>query len=103
MDLVIEAPDGRLAAYCVCTIDHANNQRTGRKVGATDPIATHPDFQRRGLAFALLLAGMALHKERGMNAAEMSITSANLPMLAAASKAGFRIVSRKYWFSRTGK
>ena len=99
LDLVVEAPDGRLAAYCICTIDTEENQTTGRKVGMTDPIATHPDYQRRGLAFALLLAGMQLLRAHGMEFASLTTTSTNMPMLAAASKAGYRIVSKRFWYA----
>ncbi|MRR29285.1 hypothetical protein EG834_02880, partial [bacterium] len=50
LDLVVTAPDGRLVAYCMGSISRLEIERSGRKEGNTDPVATHPDFQGRGLA-----------------------------------------------------
>ena len=62
---------------------------TGRKDGHTDPIATHPDFQRLGLARALMLAGMRLLKERGMHTARLGTSQDNLAMIQTARRVGF--------------
>jgi GNAT superfamily N-acetyltransferase len=69
LDLVVIAPDGRHAAYCLCSISVEENAHSGRQAGYTDPLTTHPDFQRRGLARALLLTGLHLLKTRGMETA----------------------------------
>ncbi len=100
LDLVVVAPDGRLAAYCLCSISVEENQRSGNKDGYTDPVATHPDFQGRGLSKALLLSGLRLLKERGMDTARLGTSSENLAMQRAAQSAGFHIVARTIWFSR---
>jgi ribosomal protein S18 acetylase RimI-like enzyme len=44
IDMVAEAPDGSLAAFCICW----NHPRLG--VAELEPVGTHPDHQRRGLA-----------------------------------------------------
>jgi ribosomal protein S18 acetylase RimI-like enzyme len=100
LDLVLVAPDGRLAAYCMCYIDPDENTITGRKVGYTDPLSTHPDFQGRGFAKALLLAGMALLHERGMETAHLGTSSENIPMQLAAEGVDFREVGRTLFFSK---
>ena len=64
LDLLAIAPGGRFAAYCLCSISQEENNRTGRNEGTTDPVATHPDFQRRGLAQALLRDGAEGHAQQ---------------------------------------
>jgi ribosomal protein S18 acetylase RimI-like enzyme len=100
LDLVATAPDGRLAAYCRCLISEEENARSGRNEGWTDPIGTHPDFQRQGLASALLLRGMFLLRERGIETARLATSSDNIPMLRTANKVGFRVESAKVWFTK---
>jgi ribosomal protein S18 acetylase RimI-like enzyme len=100
MDLVMVAPDGRLAAYCVCFINFEENNLTGQMNGYTDPIATHPDFQRRGLSRALLLSGLSLLKGRGMLTACLGTSSDNIAMLHSAESVGFRITKKVYYHQK---
>ena len=58
LDLVIIAPDGSIAANCICS------ENPQEKIGYTDPVSTHPQFQRMGLARAILLRGLRLLKEQ---------------------------------------
>ena len=100
LDLVAVAPDGSLVAYVFGSIDRELVADCGIKVGFTDPVATHPRRQRRGLAKALLLSGLALLRDRGMAIARLSTGSDNLAMQAAARSAGYREVSRALRFAR---
>jgi ribosomal protein S18 acetylase RimI-like enzyme len=100
LDLVAVAPDGRLAAYTLGSVSAAENARTGRRDGSTDPLATHPDFQRRGLARALLLTGMKMLKERGLDTARLSTGGDNLAMQKTAESAGFVVEGRTLWFQK---
>jgi GNAT superfamily N-acetyltransferase len=59
LDLVIVAPDGSLAAGCVCWMDTANH------IGLFEPLGTRPEHRRRGLATALALEGMRRLRTRG--------------------------------------
>jgi len=52
LDLVAEAPDGSFAAYVGVTYDPANRR------GIFEPVCTHPQHRRRGLAMALMLEGV---------------------------------------------
>ncbi len=54
LDCVVEAPDGSLVAYCLAWLDEANG------VGELEPVGTHPDYRRRGLASAV--CRFALHR-----------------------------------------
>jgi ribosomal protein S18 acetylase RimI-like enzyme len=103
LDLVAVAPDGSLVAYCMCSISEEQNRATGRKEGQTDPVGTHPRFQRMGLARALLATGLHLLKERGMEFATLGTDGENLAMQRAAESAGFHISCRKIWFRKEVK
>jgi ribosomal protein S18 acetylase RimI-like enzyme len=56
LDCVVEAPDGSLVAYALAWLDDAN------RVGELEPVGTHPDHRRRGLASAV--CRFALHRLR---------------------------------------
>lgn len=47
-DLAVVAPDGEHAAFCLARLDRHS------QVAEIDPIGTRPDYQRRGLAHALV-------------------------------------------------
>lgn len=100
LDLVVVSPEGRLAGYCMCSISREENALSGRKEGCTDPVAVHPDFQRRGLAKALLLAGLLLLKQHGMDSAVLGTSGENSAMQRAAKGVGFVVSSTTVWFTR---
>lgn len=101
LDLVGVAPDGDLAAFCVCQIFPDDTPRAeGLKEGWTDPVGTHPAYQRMGLAKALLLIGMELLKKRGMDTALLGTGSSNIAMQKTASAAGFKHASTTLWYSK---
>lgn len=94
LDLVAVAPDGSLEAYVVGWFNREENQLSGLKLGYTDPIAAHPDHQRKGLSRALLLTALNLLKARGLDVARTSTGSDNLALLACAQSVGFAITDR---------
>jgi ribosomal protein S18 acetylase RimI-like enzyme len=100
LDLVAIAPDGTLAAYVFCSISKGENSLTGRNDGHTDPVATHPTYQRRGLARALLLAGFRLLKQRGVETAHTSTGSWNVAMQRTARSVGYRAESKTIFFEK---
>ncbi len=52
LDLVAEAPDGSFAAYVGVPYDAVN------RLGIFEPVCTHPDHLRKGLARGLMLEGL---------------------------------------------
>jgi len=94
LDLVVIAPDGKIAANCICSV----NQQ--EKTGKTDPISTHPHYQRMGLARALLLTALYLLKERGMLSAHLGTSGNNIAMQKTAESVGFTIEHKTLWFSK---
>jgi mycothiol synthase len=94
LDLVIVAPNGIIAANCICSTNEQG------KTGSTDPIATHPRFQRMGLARALLLAGLRLLTERGMKSAHLGTSGDNIAMQKTAEAVGYTAEYKTSWFSK---
>jgi mycothiol synthase len=52
LDIVVEAPDGRLAAFCVCWIDGDSLE------GQVEPLGCHKDFRRYALGRVALSEGL---------------------------------------------
>ena len=96
LDRVAVAPGGELAAFCICGFVDDR-----REVGYTDPVGTHPRYQRRGLGKAMVSAGLRALRDRGARTAEVGTGSENLPMQRLAAATGFSLVSESVWFSRT--
>ncbi len=55
LDLVAVAPDGSLAAFCVCWLD--KNSDGGPK-GQIEPLGVHEDYRGLGLGRAILCEGL---------------------------------------------
>lgn len=100
LDLVAVAPNGRLVAYCVCWIDQDENRLTGQEVGYADPVSTHPYFQQRGLAKALLLTGLRLLQGRGVETARLSTSEKNVAMRCTAKATDFDLTHRTLQLER---
>jgi len=78
-DLVIVAPDGTYAACCIVWYDEVN------RVGHLEPLGTHPDHRRKGLATQLQFEGM--RRLRKLGATHMPMTGGFEPFYLAV---GFR-------------
>jgi len=63
LDCVVEAPDGRLVAYCLAWFDPHN------RVGEFEPVGTHPDFRRLGLGSAVCRFALRRLEEEGASQA----------------------------------
>lgn len=100
LDLVVVAPSGELAAFCLCHISPEENAITGRNEGWTDPIGTHPRYRRSGLALALMHHGFRLLRRRGMETAILGTSSDNAAALKAFEAAGFRTAYRILRYGR---
>ncbi|MCA1899776.1 MAG: GNAT family N-acetyltransferase [Chloroflexi bacterium] len=96
LDLLVVAPDGTIAGYCTCSTAPDGG-------GFTDPVAVHPDHQRKGLSKALLLKGLQALKERGMTFARFTTSGDNISMQKAGESAGFVVESRNLWFEKEVK
>jgi len=95
LDLVAVTPKDELSAFCVCGFDDPD-----QKIGYTDPIGTHPSYQRMGLGKALVSAGLLALKNAGVNAVRLGTSSENIAMQKLAGELGFVCVSEKAWLSK---
>jgi mycothiol synthase len=77
LDLVAVDSEGKFASACYCSIDPTHNTFTGRQEGWVVLLFTSPDFQRRGLAKAMLLSGLARIQALKMDIAKIGVDSRN--------------------------
>ena len=96
-DLVVETDDSDLAAFCICEM---GTRSDGKIIGYTDPIGTHPKYQRRGLASALISVELRNLKEKGAIRAESGTSSKNIAMQRLFEKMGFTCSAEHVWFSK---
>lgn len=70
LDLVAVAPDGALAAFCSSEIRVLDD---GTRKGLVDLVGTHPAHRRRGLAHAVLAAGLSALRAQEMIETRLSV------------------------------
>ena len=68
--LVVEAPGGALAAYVGIPYDAVNRR------GIFEPVCTHPDHRRRGLAAALMQEGLL--RLRSLGAVDATVDTGDM-------------------------
>ncbi len=96
LDLLVISPSKELAAFCICTITKEN----GQIISYTDPIGTHPKYQKLGLARALVAYALHLLKNRGAVKTLLGTSSENLAMQKLAELLGFRVFREDIWLTR---
>jgi GNAT superfamily N-acetyltransferase len=93
LDLAVEAADGRAAGYALFWFDPVT------KVGLVEPMRVEDDYQRRGLARALLTCGLDRLAQRG--ARRLKVGYATDAARALYVGAGFRVASTCTSYSRS--
>lgn len=91
LDIVVVAPDGRFAAFCLCWLDEENG------VGELEPVGAHPDFQRMGCARAASVE--ALRRLRQLGADTAVVYHTGDAAAALYESLGFREITRNRKFS----
>jgi ribosomal protein S18 acetylase RimI-like enzyme len=92
LDCVVEAPEGRFAAYCLCWPDDEHG------VGEFEPVGVRDEFRRRGLGAAVCTYALQrLHQEGGRQAIVYCVTE---PACALYKWLGFRIHASLVEYSR---
>jgi mycothiol synthase len=96
--LFVRSPDGkgaaRGAAACSIWYDEVNC------IGLFEPVATHPDFQRRGLGKAVMAEGLRRLKAGGMRHAILGTDPSNEPAKALYRAMGFRVESKFVFYRK---
>lgn len=93
-ELVVEAPDGRIAAFTVIWLDERN------RTGHFEPVGTHRDFQRRGHARAVMRHGLHLMHAAGMTLATVNHNAENVAALKLYESLGFAKRHETHGFKR---
>src|SRR5687768_17359439 len=84
LDIVIEAPYGRLAAVCICWMS------IGREQGQVEPLAVHPDYQRIGLGRAILTEGLRRLRVYGAQKAHLEVDCDNPAAISLYESVGYK-------------
>jgi ribosomal protein S18 acetylase RimI-like enzyme len=93
-EIVAVAPDGRIAAFTVYWVDSRN------RTGHFEPVGTHSAFQRRGLARAVMVAGMARMADAGMATATVNHNADNVAARRLYESLGFTKKHETYGYRR---
>jgi len=94
LDVVVAAPEGRIAAFCLAWLDPMN------QVGNFEPVGTHPDFQGRGLGKAVLFEALHRLQQRGIRQAVVCTPESNLPAVKLYKSVGFAVENRLGYFEK---
>jgi ribosomal protein S18 acetylase RimI-like enzyme len=87
-DMIVTAPDGRVASFALGWLDRENC------IGAFEPVGTHPEFQRQGLGKAAILGGLNQMQALGMTESIVYVEERNPAGIALYASAGFRTAKR---------
>src|SRR5215470_1030415 len=88
LHVLVEAPDGTMAASTIMWLDEAN------QTAEFEPVGTHPGYRRRGLGRAMLLHGM--HLARAAGATHMTVACLGAPGHAQARGLYYRVGFRPF-------
>ena len=94
-DLFVRSPTGRGASACTLWLDRMN------RVGLFEPVATHPDYQDRGLGKAVMAEGLRRMQAAGMQSAILGFDPNNGAARALYTSMGFQASAYFAIFSKT--
>ena len=93
LDLVVKSDCGEVVAFCMAWLDKQN------AVGLLEPVGCHPDYQRQGLAAAVVTAALDALCKVGAHTAIVYPNGNNQAARALYEKCGFRAVASDYdWY-----
>jgi mycothiol synthase len=94
LDLVAVAPDGAFASFCIVWHDAAN------RIGAFEPVGTHPAHRRRGLARAVMVEGLRRLAALGAETAFVNTYYEDEPAIRLYESLDFPEIDRFYEWSK---
>ena len=95
LDLVVVAPDGSFASFCIAWYDERN------KLGVFEPVACHECHRRRGLTTALMTEALCRLKDLGATVAAVGAVGGNDVSNAFYESLGFHTVDLCYRWRKT--
>jgi ribosomal protein S18 acetylase RimI-like enzyme len=94
LDMLAEAPDGSLAASCICWADEASG------VGVFEPVGVALAHRGRRLASAIMREALHRLKARGHREARVGTAHFNHAAIAAYRAAGFEPADSSFWWAK---
>ncbi|MBE0696721.1 MAG: GNAT family N-acetyltransferase [Anaerolineaceae bacterium] len=88
LDLVAVAPDGRLAAFCICWL---NKISSGEVTGQIEPLGVGEPFRELGLGKAILAEGLRRLEQLGAERILVETDNYRGPALSLYEAAGFHV------------
>lgn len=89
LDLVAVAPDGRLAAFCICWLDKSAEREIS---GQVEPLGVHEDFRHLGLGQAILSEGLRRLQLAGAKRMVVETDSYRNAAFNLYESVGFRVI-----------
>jgi len=89
LDLVIVAPNGQLAAFCICWLYKDTN---GNVSGQIEPLGVHADFRKLGLARAILVEGLKRLSAKGATQIYVQTDNYRNAAFQLYASAGFHVI-----------
>jgi mycothiol synthase len=99
LDLIAVAPNGVLAAFCLCLADTHAGAQHDRGEGWIDWLGTHPAFRQRRLGRAILRASLQYLRDLGAGVALLGTASWNAAAQQLFASEGFRLLHHVRWFA----
>ena len=94
LDIVAEAPDGSLAAFCTVWWDAEN------RMGVFEPVGCHSEHRRRGLAAAVMIEGIRRLVALGATVAHVTTGRGNNAAQALYASLGFHLLDENVAYDR---
>jgi len=93
VDLVAVAPDGTLAAFCICWLNTGttNSSAAGETTGQIEPLGVSESFRKLGLGRAILTEGMRRLKAQGARSIYVETDNYRDEAYALYESVGFRV------------
>jgi ribosomal protein S18 acetylase RimI-like enzyme len=98
LDLVVVAPDGRLAAFCICWFD--NKGFEGRPSGEIEPLGVDKVFRKLGLGKAILAEGIRRLHAQGAEQVYVETENFRNAALNLYESSGFAVQETIYVFRK---
>lgn len=100
LDLVALDAGGQLAAICYCAIPKVEAAHAASQEGRTEPIAVSERYRGRGLGRAIVLQGLHVLRERGMERAALTTEVGNHRAHRLYASLGYRRLYTAHWYLR---
>ncbi len=94
LDLVAVAPDGAIAAYCICWYDPVN------RIGEFEPVGARERFRRQGFGLAVMHEGLRRLQHLGATEAVVFSVATNAASHGLYARSGFKVDGQYHTYVR---